>query len=172
MIAPGRESALSRSRLIRSTQRHGSRIMAKRFTLSQAQSLIAKVSPLLQSAIELKSQYSKAERAFQEFSQRIMVTGGLLVDRERPLELRQRRDTAGQKLRETISEVQEFGCVIKDLEIGLLDFPTLFRGREVYLCWKLGEPCISYWHGVDEGFAGRKEIDQDFREHHRGDRPQ
>jgi hypothetical protein len=146
--------------------------MAKRFNLSEAQSLIGKISPLLQSAIEVKSQYAAADRAFQEFSQRIMVTGGLLVNREQALELRQRRDSLAQKLREMINEVQEFGCVIKDLDIGLLDFPTLFRGREVYLCWKLGEPSISYWHGVDEGFAGRKEIDQDFREHHRGDRPQ
>jgi hypothetical protein len=146
--------------------------MAKRFNLSEAQSLIGKISPLLQSAIEVKSQYAAADRAFQEFSQRIMVTGGLLVNRERALELRQRRDSLAQKLREMINEVQEFGCVIKDLDIGLLDFPTLFRGREVYLCWKLGEPSISFWHGVDEGFAGRKEIDQDFREHHSGDRPQ
>jgi hypothetical protein len=146
--------------------------MAKRFTLGQAQSLLASVTPLLQSAIELKSQYAEAERAFREFNHRIMMTGGLLVDRDRPLELRQQRDAFSQKLRDTINEVQEFGCVIKDLDIGLLDFPTLFRGREVYLCWKLGEPSISYWHGVDEGFAGRKEIDQDFREHHRGDRPQ
>jgi len=146
--------------------------MAKRFTLGQAQSLLASVTPLLQSAIELKSQYAEAERAFQQFNHRIMMTGGLLVDRDRPLELRQQRDAFSQKLREIINEVQEFGCVIKDLDIGLLDFPTLFRGREVYLCWKLGEPSISYWHGVDEGFAGRKEIDQDFREHHRGDRPQ
>ena len=146
--------------------------MAKRFTLSQAQSLISTISPLLHKAIELKSNYAEAERAFQEYGHRILVAGGLLVDRDQALALRNRRDNAVEQLRETIKEVQEFGCVIKDLDIGLLDFPTLFQGREVYLCWKLGEPAIAYWHGVDEGFAGRKEIDQDFREHHRGDRPQ
>jgi len=146
--------------------------MAKRFTLSQAQSLIASIGPLLRKAIELKSQYAESERAFQELTHRIMVRGGLLVDRDRALTVRKARDTAAQQLRDTVNEVQEFGCVIKDLDMGLLDFPTLFRGREVYLCWKLGEPSISYWHGVDEGFAGRKEIDQDFREHHRGDRSQ
>jgi len=146
--------------------------MAKRFTLSQAQSLIASIGPLLRKAIELKSQYAESERAFQELTHRIMVRGGLLVDRDRALTVRRARDTAAQQLRDTVNEVQEFGCVIKDLDTGLLDFPTLFRGREVYLCWKLGEPSISYWHGVDEGFAGRKEIDQDFREHHRGDRSQ
>jgi hypothetical protein len=146
--------------------------MAKRFNLSQAQSLIGSVSPLLLKAIELKSQYAESERAFQELNHRILMAGGLLVDRGRALAVRKRRDTVAQQLRDTVNEVQEFGCVIKDLDIGLLDFPTLFRDREVYLCWKLGEPSISYWHGVDEGFAGRKEIDQDFREHHRGDRPQ
>ena len=58
--------------------------------------------------------------------------------------------------------MQEIGCLIKDLDIGLIDFPTTYRGEEVYLCWKLGEPGIEYWHGVDEGFRGRKPIDQDF----------
>jgi len=46
--------------------------------------------------------------------------------------------------------------VIKDLDVGLIDFPTLFRGKEVYLCWRMGESGIRHWHGVDEGFAGRK----------------
>ena len=65
--------------------------------------------------------------------------------------------------------MQAIGCVVKDLDIGLIDFPTEFRGEEVYLCWKLGEPRIEFWHGVEEGFRGRKAIDQDFRDHHRGD---
>ena len=55
---------------------------------------------------------------------------------------------------------------IKDLEIGLIDFPTLFRGQEVYLCWKLGEDKIRFWHGIHEGFRGRKAIDQDFLDNH------
>jgi len=146
--------------------------MAKRFNLSQAQSVIGSISPLLRKAIALKADYTEAEREFQEFGRRIQLMGGMLVDRGQALAVRKRRDTAAQELRDTVNEVQEFGCVIKDLDTGLLDFPTMFRDREVYLCWKLGEPSISYWHGVDEGFAGRKEIDQDFREHHRGDRSQ
>jgi len=59
-----------------------------------------------------------------------------------------------------IEQVQEFGCVIKDLDMGLIDFPTLLRGVEVYLCWKLGEPTIAHWHGTSEGFASRKPIDE------------
>jgi hypothetical protein len=53
----------------------------------------------------------------------------------------------------------------------LIDFPALYQGREVLLCWKLGEDRIAFWHGVDEGFRGRKPIDDEFRENHRGDSP-
>jgi hypothetical protein len=146
--------------------------MSKRFTLAQAQSLIPTLDPLLRKAIEGKAHYSKADRALQAFHQRILVTGGVLVNREEALAVKNKRDAAARRLKDLINEVQEYGCVIKDLDIGLLDFPTLFRGREVYLCWKLGETAIVFWHGTDEGFAGRKEIDQDFRDHHRGDRAQ
>ena len=63
----------------------------------------------------------------------------------------------------------ETGCLVKDLDKGLVDFPTLFRGEEVYLCWKMDEPAIQFWHSVEEGFSGRKQIDQEFRDNHRGD---
>ena len=96
--------------------------------------------------------------------------GGMLVNRDRAIDNRNRREAAAAKLRSAIEQVQEFGCVIKDLDMGLIDFPTLLRGVEVYLCWMLGEPKIAFWHGVDEGFRGRKAIDRDFLDHHRGDR--
>ena len=98
--------------------------------------------------------------------------GGVMVDRNRAIDARKRRDTSAAKLRSAIEQVQAVGCVLKDLNIGLIDFPTLFRGEEVCLCWKLGEPQIEFWHGVEEGFRGRKAIDQDFRDHHSGDRAQ
>ena len=146
--------------------------MPKRFTLAEAQSLIPSVDPVLRKAVELKSSYTEAEEAMEAFSQRIQMMGGLVVNREQALETRNRRDTASASLREAIQELDQFGCVLKDLDTGLIDFPTLFRGREVYLCWKLGEASIAFWHGTDEGFAGRKAIDQDFRDHHQGDRAQ
>jgi hypothetical protein len=146
--------------------------MPRRFTLAEAQSLIPNVDPVLRKAIRLKSDYSEATAQMESFSRRIQMMGGLVVNREQAIEARERRDTASAKLREAIQEVEEFGCVVKDLDAGLIDFPTLFQGREVYLCWKLGEPSIGFWHGTDEGFAGRKAIDQDFRDQHRGDRSQ
>jgi hypothetical protein len=146
--------------------------MAKRFTLAEAQNLIPSVDRLLRKAVELKTAYDEAEHGVESFQKRILLMGGMVVDRAQVREVRERRDQASTALRAVLEEVQELGCVVKDLDIGLVDFPTLFQGHEVYLCWKLGEPSIAFWHGVDEGFAGRKAIDQDFREHHQGDRAQ
>jgi len=146
--------------------------MPKRFTLAEAQSLLPRVEGLLRASIALKSEYEEAGRVIQSVGERVMLMGGVLLDRKQVGEVKARRDSAATRLREAIEQVQEIGCVIKDLDTGLVDFPTLFRGVEVYLCWKLGEPAIEFWHGVDEGFRGRKAIDQDFRDHHRGDLPQ
>lgn len=146
--------------------------MPKRFTLTEAQGLIPQVGRLLREAIARKTEYDEAERAIQAFNERVMVMGGVTVDREQVIASRNRRDTAAGNLRSSIQQVLDYGCVVKDLDIGLIDFPTLFRGVEVYLCWKLGEEAIEFWHGTDEGFRGRKVIDQDFLDHHEGDREQ
>jgi hypothetical protein len=143
--------------------------MARRFTLAEAQSLIPEVSRLLREAVSLKGEYQEAEQAIETWTRRITMMGGVKVDRNRAIDTRKRRDTSAASLRSAIEQVQAIGCVVKDLDIGLIDFPTEFRGQEVYLCWKLGEPKIEFWHGVEEGFRGRKAIDHDFRDHHRGD---
>lgn len=143
--------------------------MSKRFTLAEAQSLIPEVDRLLRQALESKAAYEDAERAIHDFNQRVMMLGGVMVDRRRALENKSRRDTAAVQFRAAVEAVQETGCLIKDIDIGLVDFPTSLRGVEVYLCWKLGESGISFWHGVDEGFRGRKPIDKDFLDNHQGD---
>ena len=144
--------------------------MARRFTLAEAQSLIPEVGRLLRDAVSLKGAYQEAEQAIQTWNQRITMMGGVMVDRNQAIDTRKRRDTSAASLRSAIEQVQAIGCVVKDLDIGLIDFPTEFRGEEVYLCWKLGEPKIEFWHPVTEGFRGRKAIDQDFLDNHRGDR--
>ena len=143
--------------------------MPKRFDLAEAQRLLPQVGRLLRDALDAKAEYQEAEKTIQELNERVMLLGGVMVDRERALTSRSRRDAAAAMLKGAIEAVQETGCLIKDLDIGLVDFPTLFRGVEVYLCWKLGEPAIEYWHGVDEGYRGRKPIDQDFLDNHEGD---
>lgn len=57
-----------------------------------------------------------------------------------------------------IHRIESFGCIVKDIDLGLLDFPSERDGKNVYLCWKAGEPEVGYWHGVDESFAQRKPL--------------
>jgi hypothetical protein len=146
--------------------------MAKRFTFAEAQRLIPEVDRLLRQALEAKIEYQAAEQAIRQFTEHVMMMGGVMVDRDRALDAKSRREAAAAGLRAAIEGVIETGCLVKDLDIGLVDFPTLLRGVEVYLCWKLGEPGIAFWHGVEEGFGGRKPIDQDFLDHHKGERSQ
>lgn len=58
-----------------------------------------------------------------------------------------------------INRIEAHGCVVKDLDLGLLDFPAVRDGRPIYLCWKAGEPHLMHWHGTDESFADRKPLD-------------
>lgn len=146
--------------------------MPKRFTLPEAQALIPEVGRHLREAVALKVEFEEAEAALRSATERIMAMGGVTVDRASVREVKVRRDSAASRLPKAIERIQQTGCVVKDLDIGLVDFPTLFRGVEVYLCWRLGEPAIEFWHGTDEGFAKRRPIDKDFRDHHRGDMEQ
>jgi len=145
--------------------------MPRFFTLSQAEKLLPQVESAIREAIVRKEEYDQAEAEWQGFSQRIMVQGGMQVDRSRLLEQKNRRESAALLVKNSIERVHEFGCVVKDLDIGLIDFPTLLNGQEVYLCWKLGESGIQFWHGLHEGFRGRKAIDDEFLTHHQGELP-
>jgi hypothetical protein len=143
--------------------------MPRFFTLQQAEKVLPEVESIIRQAISLKAECEQAETEWQSFSQRVAVMGGVRVDRAQLLEQKNDREQAAGALRQAIDKVHEFGCVVKDLDIGLIDFPTLFHGEEVYLCWKLGEAGIRFWHGVNEGFRGRKPIDAGFLEYHRGE---
>jgi len=145
--------------------------MPRFFTLTQAEKLLPRVESAIREAIAGKLEYDRAEAEWQSFSQRIMSQGGMRVDRPRLLEQKNRREAAALAVKNSIEQVQEFGCLVKDLDIGLIDFPTLLKRQEVYLCWKLGESGIQFWHGVQEGFRGRKAIDAEFLELHQGELP-
>lgn len=57
-----------------------------------------------------------------------------------------------------INRIEAFGCIVKDIDLGLLDFPSVRDGQNVYLCWKAGEPEVGYWHGLDQGFSERRPL--------------
>jgi hypothetical protein len=79
---------------------------------------------------------------------------------ERLAALLAEKERAEDELRGYLCEIEELGAEVKDLEIGLVDFPARAGSRTVYLCWKAGEPEIGFWHEIDAGFAGRRPIDE------------
>jgi len=68
----------------------------------------------------------------------------------------QRVSNVHAELIRVIGRIETYGCIVKDLDLGLLDFPALRGGKRVFLCWKAGEAAVTHWHGTDESFAERK----------------
>ena len=144
------------------------RYMPRYFTVPQAERLLPEVERHLRDALFHKSEALKAHRELEQASERIRMMGGVRVNPGEFVGVRARLDTSAAALKDAIEQVERIGAQIKDLDIGLIDFLARFQDRDVFLCWKLGESGIAFWHGVDEGFRGRKPIDREFLEGHSG----
>jgi hypothetical protein len=135
--------------------------MAERtFTLDEAKSLLPVLESLLRNAIIGKKFVEKFEAEMQALQHRIFLAGGTLVDIVPLARRKAERVRTEQRAKDALAEIDSIGVQVKDLDVGLLDFPCEVEGRTVLLCWKLGEKSISHWHGTDEGFSGRKPIDE------------
>jgi hypothetical protein len=130
------------------------------FTLDEAQSLLPVLESLLRTAIAGKNLIEEVEAEMQALNQRIFLNGGTRVDVVAVARRKAERAKAEQRAKDALAEIDSIGVQVKDLDIGLLDFPCEVEGRVVLLCWKMGEHSITHWHGAEEGFAGRKPIDE------------
>jgi hypothetical protein len=132
----------------------------RRFTLEDAQTLLPVLESLLRTAIDGKKLIEAVDNELQELAHRVFLSGGLLVNVVAMARRKAERERTIQRVKDALAEIDATGVQVKDLDIGLLDFPCQVEGRTVLLCWKLGEKGITHWHGTDEGFAGRKPIDE------------
>jgi hypothetical protein len=129
------------------------------FNLGRAESLLPQLEQLLKVALEEKQRLSRFGKELAQQLESIIVLGGSRVNPERFARSKQGKEESAARLRQAAQEIEGLGCLLKDLDIGLVDFPCRLGEQEVYLCWKLGEPHIQFWHHVEEGFAGRKPLD-------------
>jgi len=129
------------------------------FTLDEAQSLLPVLESLLRTAIDGRKLIETVDAELQELAHRVFLSGGLLVNIVQVARRKAEREKTIQRVKDTLAEIDATGVQVKDLDIGLLDFPCQVEGRTVLLCWKLGEQGITHWHDTSEGFAGRKPID-------------
>src|SRR5271155_1135076 len=137
----------------------------KYFSLTEAERLRAQLEPVLIEAMESRRKMADADEQLNSLAERIQRSGGLMVSYESAARVRLTRNRSEEAVRAALEEISATGCVVKDLDVGLLDFPARIDDQEVYLCWKLGEDRIRFYHRQDEGFSGRKPIDPRDRGH-------
>ena len=143
--------------------------MPRYFTLDEARAALPAVGRNIREAVNARARCGDAEKRLQDLTHRILMTGGMAVDTSQPEAWKSQYEAAATVLKTSVERIEEQGVLVKDLDTGLVDFPTLLRGEEVYLCWRMDEADIDHWHGIHEGFAGRKAIDRSFVENHRGE---
>ena len=130
------------------------------FTLEEAQSLLPVLESLLRTAIASKKVIEEFEAEQQALAHRVFLNGGMFLDVVPLARRKAERVKAEQRAKDALAEIDSIGVQVKDIDIGLLDFPCVVEGQIILLCWKLGEKSITHWHGTQEGFAGRKPIDE------------
>jgi hypothetical protein len=130
------------------------------FTLDEAQSLLPVLESLLRTALASKKLMDEVDAEMQATAHRVFLNGGTNLDIVALARRKAERAKAEQRGHDALAEIDSIGVQVKDLNIGLLDFPCEVEGQIVLLCWKLGEKAITHWHGTEEGFAGRKPIDE------------
>ena len=128
------------------------------FAPKDVERLIPRLADSMRRVREAQAAGRDAQQWLAAEQERITVSGGRVVDQAAWRLRRARLEESTRAMRTGLEEIRELGGVIKDLELGLVDFLHLREGREVNLCWRYGEERISHWHGLDEGYAARKPL--------------
>jgi hypothetical protein len=130
----------------------------RHFSRDEANALLERIRPLTERLVEHRRSLGEAQRERVALTMRVAGNGSGFDPRTlAELDERIAKELAG--VAQSVNAIHELGAVVKDPETGLVDFPALVDGVEAFLCWQLGEDEVAYWHGLDEGFAGRKPID-------------
>ena len=133
--------------------------MARTFTPAEANEALAEVRPVAERMVAHRRALARAQRRQAELVVKIAGNGGDLG----PGDLREAAEAIQREadgIADCVRVLDDAGVQVKSLEEGLLDFPSERNGEEVLLCWQVGEERVAFWHGIDEGFAGRKPLDE------------
>jgi hypothetical protein len=129
------------------------------FTPQDANDALAVVRPLAEQLVDLRRTWRTANARRAELGALVQGNGGGLGTSDFA-ELEAELEAVGSEIERCLAQLDDAGVQVKDLDSGLLDFPARYEGREILLCWQVGEDRVAYWHGIEEGFAGRKPIEQ------------
>lgn len=132
------------------------------FTYQKAVDLLPQLIVLVTQAIEAKSARRQSEAGLAAYKKRLVMAGGALPNNNRLAAYADQAKTSYEAMKQAIDAIHNFGVELRDLDQGLLDFPAVYQGQTVYLCFQLGEPGISHWHPSSGTLADRRPITQDF----------
>ena len=131
--------------------------MPRRFTPGQANEELAEIRPLVEGIVVHRREQRRLQSERRALAERIAGNGGG-IDAGVLGELEEAERRERIEIARRVNAVHERGAIVKDLDTGLVDFPARVEGEEVLLCWRLGEEQVEHWHGLEEGFAGRKRL--------------
>ena len=128
------------------------------FTVEEANQLLTELRPRLERLIEAKREFDRLQARIEVLG---LVAAGANTDNPDAVELRrlhERRHLMAEQLSAGVTAIHRRGCLVKDLDRGLLDFYALSGDRLVFLCWQIGEPEVAHWHSLEGGFADRQKL--------------
>jgi hypothetical protein len=128
------------------------------FTVEEANKLLAELRPKIERLVKIKDEFDRVQVQMDVLT---LAAAGASPENPDAMELaqfRERRKILGEQIAQGIAAVHRRGCVVKDLDRGLLDFYALAGDRLIFLCWQLGEPEVMHWHTLEGGFTGRQPI--------------
>jgi hypothetical protein len=127
------------------------------FTAEEANEALLDVRPLTEELVGHRRALVELQERQSAVTARIAGNGGNVEPHELE-EVQAQLDEEVAGIARCVARIHEVGALVKDLDDGLVDFPATRDGRDVLLCWRLGEDEIGFWHGLDEGFSGRKPL--------------
>lgn len=136
------------------------------FTIEKANSALVLVRPIVTELMTQHKRLAKLQFEIEALESKIAGSAEELADEEALVErLYEEMRLVLDRVSHNVEELHLVGCVFKDFQMGMVDFPTHFNGRDVYLCWQHGELNIAHWHELEEGFTGRNPITEYFSKH-------
>lgn len=119
----------------------------KTYTVREANDLLPHLAPTL---VELREKYARAAEIQETIDESAMTNGGSSK--------REKWSRILARVQELIERLESWSIELKDIDEGIVDFPSAHHGEDAVLCWRLGEPEVAYWHPRDTGFAGRRPL--------------
>ncbi len=126
------------------------------FTLEEAVALLPKLVPIVEEIQARKRELDEWSARLEGVIERASGNGHALTAEQ--VEARERTQAAGREIERLMGEIDALGVELKGIDEGLVDFRSMREGRVVYLCWRLGEETIGYWHELETGFSGRQPL--------------